>query len=622
MVADVAYNSVRNEFLVVWENRVVGDTEIFGRRLTSTGAPIGAAFQISGVPDAAGATSRQPAVAFDFERDKYAVAFTREDVGTDREVFVQLVSGTGALVARPGFPAGATQMSNSAPDSTFNNEVDVVYRPDASGDGTPGDGYIVAYGADDAVANDFDVMLAGYHADTGSFSNFNHDRIVSEATLEDAVDPALATIPGTDEIAVVWEGSTAGGDFEIYARRAGHTPQLATTGPQRKITATGDATHNAANPAVTAGGAGRFLVAYQALKSDPEGTEVFVQQLDGALGEIGTNDQQVSSAGPAGSGFSFTSFSAATAYLPGLDRFLVTWIGQDTGRPGLSNDEREVMGTILAPTGAEGSPQDFTISRVGVDVDEDFVPTDTAVAVNPTTKRWLSVWSADGAPAADNEIELFGRQIGENFDRDGDGSLFPADCNDLNAAVRPGARDVFDNGVDEDCVGGDAQNPDRDGDGSPRPQDCNDANAAIRPGIRDIPNNEVDEDCANGLRRTRPDVDIERNFAVFRKFTKVTKLRIKKLKPGMRVQLRCSGKGCPKQLRKKKVKRVTIKEAGTRDFTKLFKKAKLKPKAVIDVRVLQTGAIGRVDQFVIRNAKLPKRKQRCLPPGVKKPVRC
>ena len=67
---------------------------------------------------------------------------------------------------------------------------------------------------------------------------------------------------------------------------------------------------------------------------------------------------------------------------------------------------------------------------------------------------------------------------------------------------------------------------------------------------------------------------------------------------------------------------TTMKKAGRKDFTKLFKKAKLKPKAVLDVRVLQTGAIGRVDRFVIRNAKLPKREQRCLPPGVKKPVRC
>ncbi len=232
------------------------------------------------------------------------------------------------------------------------------------------------------------------------------------------------------------------------------------------------------------------------------------------------------------------------------------------------------------------------------------------------------MWSADGPPLADNEFELFGRQVGENFDRDGDGSLVPADCNDANPAIRPGANDVFDNGIDEDCAGGDAQNPDRDGDGSPRPQDCNDANPKIRPGIADVPNNSIDEDCSGGPRRKRPDVDIERSFAVFRGFTKVTRLRIKKLKPGMRVQLRCDGNGCPKPLRKNKVKRVRMKKAGTKDFTKLFKTAELKPKAVIDVRVLQTGAIGRVDRFVIRDAKLPKRVQQCIPFGRKKPRSC
>ena len=50
--------------------------------------------------------------------------------------------------------------------------------------------------------------------------------------------------------------------------------------------------------------------------------------------------------------------------------------------------------------------------------------------------------------------------------------------------------------VDEDCSGADAVNFDRDRDGSLRPVDCNDANAAIRPGARDIPRNRVDEDCS------------------------------------------------------------------------------------------------------------------------------
>ena len=102
----------------------------------------------------------------------------------------------------------------------------------------------------------------------------------------------------------------------------------------------------------------------------------------------------------------------------------------------------------------------------------------------------------------------------------------------------------------------------------------------------------------------------------------MTRLKVTKLEKGMRIQLRCSGKGCPKELRKGKVRKVSIEKSGSKDFTKLFKKAKLKPGAVIDVRVLKTGAIGRVDRFVMRKGKLPRREQRCIPFGKTKPEKC
>jgi len=44
-------------------------------------------------------------------------------------------------------------------------------------------------------------------------------------------------------------------------------------------------------------------------------------------------------------------------------------------------------------------------------------------------------------------------------DRDGDGYTLDRDCNDGNAAIRPGASDAPGNGVDEDCSGADAIGP-------------------------------------------------------------------------------------------------------------------------------------------------------------------
>lgn len=50
-------------------------------------------------------------------------------------------------------------------------------------------------------------------------------------------------------------------------------------------------------------------------------------------------------------------------------------------------------------------------------------------------------------------------------DADGDGYLPPADCNDTNASIHPGAVDLPGDGIDQDCDGQDAQPQDSDQDG-------------------------------------------------------------------------------------------------------------------------------------------------------------
>jgi hypothetical protein len=82
-----------------------------------------------------------------------------------------------------------------------------------------------------------------------------------------------------------------------------------------------------------------------------------------------------------------------------------------------------------------------------------------------------------------------------------------SDCNDSNAAINPEAYDTCENGVDEDCAGGDALcdclSTDGDGDGygvgaACSPLDCDDTEYAIHPNATELCDF-IDNDCDGGV---------------------------------------------------------------------------------------------------------------------------
>ncbi|MEZ5079967.1 MAG: hypothetical protein R2878_04755 [Thermoleophilia bacterium] len=431
----VAYNSLDDEYLLVWEGGVpgvFGKTDIYGRLLDRDGRPRGNEFRISTTDGDQLNDGVSPDVVFDPIHQIYYVVWEQRTGPTARsDIIGKRVSRTGVPDAAANFDTRLntdplTPVTAEDPAAAWNaatGHIQIVWSETRPGEGGP---EIVIGDALPFAPNGFEspgpLRISNMGGTTPGYS---------------AVRPDIAYDPQSKEFLVVWSGldnspPVLNSGFEIFGQRVrlANVPNMGVVfqevGPDTRISDMGPdgaSAYYARNPSVAFdAGSGRFLVAWEGVDGTTplltDGQEIYGRRVafdkpDG-ISLLGP-DTQYSDMGPAGDD-GFSAQHAAVSAHPLNREFLVTWDGDDNTPP-LKDNEEEVFGQRVAADGAQIGA-DTVISDMGPSIGSTFYrAARPAVDWNSASGRWLVAWQGDddsigvGQLGVDDEFEIWTRQF-------------------------------------------------------------------------------------------------------------------------------------------------------------------------------------------------------------------
>ena len=227
--------------------------------------------------------------------------------------------------------------------------------------------------------------------------------------------------------------------------------------------------------------------------------------------------------------------------------------------------------------------------------------------------------------AADDGDFIYSVEFSRGIDEDGDSVRRPPvgdDCDDRNRNVRPGAAEVLNNAVDENCDG--LHGFDRDGDRSVafrRPNgafvsgDCDDSNRKVHPGARDVPGNRLNEDCVRGPAPYAANpARIKARYLGYPGFTLFRELKVTSVRGHSRITMTCRGRSCPFKRKVRKVRR-------RKRSVMLMRNRRMPLRVTLEVRVKTRGRIGVGRRFTTRPSVSPRDVDFCFRPSGRR-IRC
>ena len=431
----VAYNSIHNEFLVVWAaDETNNEYEVYGQRIDAvTGAELGNNdFRISDVgPNGDTAydvdTSGPPGVAYNAAADEYLVVWSGDEIDGALEIYGQRIYGDRAS----GDTLGANDFrisSMGAVDSEIGYD---AVTPAVAYNSTNSE-YLVVWHGDDGTDGENEIYGQRLNATTLAAVG-NDDFRISTAgpdanTAYDAEHPDVVWNATNNEYLVVWNaddnaGGVVEGENEIFGQRiygdrtsgdaVGNDDfRISDMGPDGNIAYDADDVAVAWNST-----SNEYLVVWEGednivpLVSGE--MEIFGQRIYGnrASGDtFGTNDFRISDMGPNGN-TSYFAYDPDVVYNSVSNEYLVVWDGDDNTSP-LVDDEKEVFGQRITAAGAE-TGVDFRISDMGPDGNVAYDADNSAVAYSPTSNHYLALWDGDDNTGGqlDGEEESFSQLL-------------------------------------------------------------------------------------------------------------------------------------------------------------------------------------------------------------------